>query len=95
MKKALLGCCFGFLFLSGCAVDKESSSMFLAKEVCSCIFLVGRTESDCKDAIRPALALGDVDISPSRREVTGTAEDGSHPATFRFISNRAGCEFLR
>lgn len=80
------------LLLSSCAIDKESSSVFLAKEMCSCHFLLQRTETQCKDSIRFALALGDVEINRTQKEVVGMAEDGSHTARFQFVSNQEGCQ---
>ena len=87
---------FALLFLAvpmitGCAVEKESMSIFLAKEACSCLFVVGQTESNCRSAIRLPLALGDIKIDFTKKQVTGTAEDKSHPATVSFVSEKFGC----
>ncbi len=80
------------LGLSACSADKESMSMFLAKEMCSCRFLVGQSESHCRGSIRLGLAVGDVIVDLASKEVTGQAEDGSSPVTFKFVSEKFGCE---
>lgn len=93
MKSAKWLACLIFLsMLTGCSVDKESMSMFLAKEMCSCRFVVEQSEANCRSAIRIGLAVGDVVVNEAAREVTGKAEDGSSPATFRFVSAKSGCE---
>lgn len=88
----LIAMVFVVFGLSACSIDKESMSMFLAKEMCSCRYLVGQSEKNCRDAIRPSLAVGDVTMDDAKKEATGRAEDGSHPATFRFVSSKFGCE---
>jgi hypothetical protein len=66
--------------------------MYLAKEMCSCRFLIGQDDKSCRDTVRVALAVGDATVNETKREVTATAEDKSNPAIFRFVSNRFGCE---
>jgi len=83
-------CC---ALLPACSSDKESMSMYLAKEMCSCRFLIGQDDKQCRNTVRIALAAGDATVNETKREVTATAEDKSNPATFRFASNRFGCEF--
>lgn len=78
--------------LSACSADKDSTSIFLAKELCSCRYLVGQSEDNCREAVRFALAAGDATFDDRKKEVTATAEDKSHPATFRFVSVKYGCE---
>ncbi len=80
------------VFLTACSSDKESMSLYLAKEMCSCRFLIGQDDKNCRDTVRVALAVGDISVNEAKREVTATAEDKSHPATFRFVSKRFGCE---
>jgi len=87
-----LACLIFVSMLTGCSVDKDSMSMFLAKEMCSCRFLVEQSEANCRSAIRMGLAVGDVVVNEVAREVTGKAEDGSSPATFGFVSAKLGCE---
>lgn len=78
--------------LAGCTVDKDSTTVFLAKEMCSCRFLVEQSESNCLGAIRIALAAGDVAVDYANKKVTATSEDKSKTATFRFVSPKFGCE---
>jgi hypothetical protein len=78
--------------LTACSPEKESMSVFLAKEVCSCHFLVGQSEKNCRDAVRIALVMGDVTVDAAKKTVTATAEDKSNPATFRFVDEKFGCE---
>jgi hypothetical protein len=79
------------MLLIGCSPDKDSTPVFLAKEMCSCRFLVGQSEQNCRSAIRLGLAMGDVTVDYKKQEVTATAEDKSHPATFQFINTKLGC----
>lgn len=80
------------VFLGGCSVDKDSTTVFLAKEMCSCRFLVEQSEANCRGAIRIALAAGDVAVDYAHKKVTATSEDKSKQATFKFVSPKFGCE---
>ncbi len=82
------------LSLTACSVDKSSMSIFLAKETCSCKFLVGRSTKDCKKDASLTLLFGDLTIDEENKSVTATAEDKSNPATARFVSEKFGCEVV-
>jgi hypothetical protein len=80
------------LGLSACSIDKESMTIFLAKESCSCVFLVGQSEKRCRDAIRIPLAFGDIEVDYKKKQVTGRSEDGRETAVVAYVNERFGCE---
>ncbi|MBX3022937.1 MAG: hypothetical protein KF799_14780 [Bdellovibrionales bacterium] len=90
--KNTLAWTFLVLTLTACAPEKDSSTVFLAKELCSCRFLVGQSKAGCRDDVRLALLVGDATIDEAKKEVTATSEDKSKIATFRYVSAKYGCE---
>jgi hypothetical protein len=82
------------LLLSSCVPERDTIAFFLAKETCSCRFLVGLTAARCRDAVRPALLLGSVKVNETERTATGTSEGGRYATTFRFVSEREGCALM-
>ena len=93
LRHSLLGLSLAAL-LTGCSSDKETMSMFLAKDMCSCRFLIGQSESHCREAIQMGLLVGKVSVNEAKKEVVGQAE-GASAATFRFVSEKFGCELKR
>lgn len=91
-RTARLACVLLCIGLTGCSTDKESMSVFLAKEMCSCHFLVERNEADCRKDASLALLVGDVTLDASNRSVTAKAKDGSNQATAQFVSKKFGCK---
>lgn len=81
--------------ISACSVSKESMSMFLAKEMCSCRFLIEQSDAHCRSAVRLGLAMGDVSVDMAAKSVTGTDEKGLNAATFKFVSGKLGCELVK
>lgn len=81
--------------LTSCSIDKQTISTFVAKEMCSCLFLVEQSQANCKSALGPSTLLGKFSVNQKLRQVTGTANDGSSPVKFQYLSARYGCEMVR
>jgi hypothetical protein len=77
------------LFLTGCKFPKAVSA-FYAKEVCSCLFVVGQDESYCHEYGKQIIPIWTkkIDLKEKTVEAFGLWESTSA----RFISKRSGCQ---
>ena len=71
----------------------ELAAAFAAKEACSCVFVTGRSEEDCRawTRVSPAVARFQVDIEA--REVRATAL-GMQRTVARYVDAQTGCVFV-
>ncbi|MFT6070271.1 MAG: hypothetical protein ACJAT2_001734 [Bacteriovoracaceae bacterium] len=76
------------LFLSGCKFPKAVSA-FYAKEVCSCLFVVGQEKEYCHEYGKQIIPIWTKEIDLKEKTVKSYGLWESTKA--RFISRRAGC----
>ncbi len=76
------------LFLTGCKFPKAVSA-FYAKEVCSCLFVVGQEEEYCHEYGKQIIPIWTKEID--RKAKTVKAYGLWESTSARFISSRAGC----
>lgn len=84
----LLSLCL-LLLLTGCKFPKAVSA-FYAKEVCSCLFVVGQEENYCHDYGKQIIPIWTKEIDYKKKTVKAYGLWESTSA--RFISMRAGCQ---
>ncbi len=64
-------------------------SSLYAKEMCSCLFVVGRDEKFCHNYVRKYVAISDFKLDAAKRVVTVSGLGRTNSA--RFVSERYGC----
>jgi hypothetical protein len=87
------GIFFGFLFLlNGCDDWPKAVSANFAKEVCSCIFVVGQTQNYCSEYHEQIFKVSAVEIDSEKKEVVAVGLGIQSVA--RFKSERHGCQLI-
>lgn len=79
------------LLISGCKFPKVVSA-FYAKEVCSCLFVVGQSEDYCHEYGKQIIPIWTKDIDRENKKVKAWGLWESTEA--RFISLRTGCQIV-
>ena len=64
-------------------------SSFYAKQMCSCLFVVGQTEDHCRNEARQYVPISGYDIDWQARSVTVRGLGRSNRA--RYVGERYGC----
>jgi hypothetical protein len=75
--------------IQGCVFPKGISSYF-SKDMCSCLFVVGRTEKRCEVSATTLFDVNDYDVDYKKKLVTSNFLFVSTQA--KFISERYGCQ---
>jgi hypothetical protein len=81
----------GLLLLSSCKFPKVVSA-FYAKEVCSCLFVVGQTEDYCHEYGKQIIPIWTKTIDTKNKRVKAWGLWESTEASF--ISLRSGCQIV-
>ena len=92
-----------FVALSACAgradVHKYDNSLFVlgsafaAKQTCSCLWVAGRTEDECRAWVRVSPDVARAKIDWETRTVTARAL-GMGRTDARFVDDQLGCEIV-
>lgn len=79
------------LLLSSCVPDffKVVSNSY-AKELCSCLFVVGQEEDYCKNYAKQIVSVSELTISRENKRVL--AKGFGHKSSVTFRSKRLGCQ---
>jgi hypothetical protein len=64
-------------------------SSYYAKELCSCLYVVGQTETYCHSVVRQYVPISSFQIDASSRTVTVSGLGQTNRA--RFVDDRYGC----
>lgn len=80
------------LTLSGCKFPKVVSA-FYAKEVCSCLFVVGQSEDYCHEYGKQIIPIWTKEIDTKNKKVKAWGLWESTEASF--ISLRHGCQIVK
>lgn len=88
------------VFALGCTQEDEYKMgraelglNFVAKNMCSCLWVAGMNETHCRDHARLEQVNPTVDVHPESRTVEATLF-WIYEAKARFISDRVGCRSL-
>jgi len=67
------------------------AAQYNAKEACSCVFVMGRTEESCEDWLRVSPDIATFKVDYDAQTVTTRVVRLGWPATARFVSPEEGC----